>query len=112
MATDGAVVGEPVDHEVEACGQNGVLRCECEAAVFDLVVECGDDKGTAGLWGSVKVADLTASEGIDETVAERREEFLLTPVAAEVENREEPAADTQSRRSTGSTGRVTPARPS
>ena len=46
--SDGAVVGEPVDHEIEACGQSGVPCRERETAVFDLVVEGGDDKGSAG----------------------------------------------------------------
>ena len=68
---DGAVVGEPVDHEVQACGEIGVLRRERETAVFDLVIECGDDKGSAGLCSSVEVADFAACEGIDETGPER-----------------------------------------
>ena len=46
--TDGAVVGEPVDHEIEACSQSGVPCRERETAMFDLVVEGGCDKGTAG----------------------------------------------------------------
>ena len=57
----------------------------------------------------MEVADFAACEGIDETGAERLEEFFFTPDAAEVENlglsiggREEPAAGTQGRRRTGS----------